>query len=241
ISFSLLYYDFFLTLDTEISRVWGASIRLPSILFFANRYGTLLGNIPPDVRMPAVGICQHLATYHQYFIIASQILIGLMLLLRTYALYQRSKQVLIFMILVAVTSIAVAIVRLFEVHRILLTFLQWSVFTGWGGDNSEVLGISLATAWAGSGICDFMVFFLTLYKGLRSNRLPGASLLTTLLRDGTRAFWSLPIDRHRPRLMIYLRLQTYTRGITTTFTNVISSLMISRLMLNLRDPSLLHI
>ncbi|KAF8217404.1 hypothetical protein K438DRAFT_1557339, partial [Mycena galopus ATCC 62051] len=43
---SILFYDYFLTLDWEISRYWGRSCTWPTALFFANRYGTLLGNIP---------------------------------------------------------------------------------------------------------------------------------------------------------------------------------------------------
>ncbi|KAF7334564.1 hypothetical protein MVEN_02286300 [Mycena venus] len=299
ISFSLLFYDFFLTLDAEISRYWGAPIKFPTILFFANRYGTLFGNIPAVIQnfwttestprkimvnRPTAFVssnvliflrcavaccrcvrllkkrihrCQHLETYHQYFIIATQILVGLMLLLRTYALYERSKRVLGFMIFVAVASIAVAI---------------WSVLSGKAGDSSENLhlyvgcaygftktqGISLATAWAGSGIFDFMVFLLTLYKGLGSIRPRGANLLTTLLRDGSIYFGVMAASNLSNILtfvvseLVYVRISDlvistaqlggpYTRDIATTFTNIISSLMISRLMLNLRDPSLLHI
>ncbi|KAJ7917169.1 hypothetical protein B0H13DRAFT_1451544, partial [Mycena leptocephala] len=43
---SVLFYEFFSVLDWEISRFWGASISWSTILFFVNRYGTLLGNIP---------------------------------------------------------------------------------------------------------------------------------------------------------------------------------------------------
>ncbi|KAJ7683048.1 hypothetical protein B0H14DRAFT_3060687 [Mycena olivaceomarginata] len=38
-SFTLLFYDYFLTFEWEVSR-WA------TIFFFLNRYGTLLGNIP---------------------------------------------------------------------------------------------------------------------------------------------------------------------------------------------------
>ncbi|KAJ6571371.1 hypothetical protein B0H19DRAFT_872759, partial [Mycena capillaripes] len=43
---ALLFYEFFLTLECEISRYWGTQLSWPTILFFVNRYGTLLGNIP---------------------------------------------------------------------------------------------------------------------------------------------------------------------------------------------------
>ncbi|KAJ6589278.1 hypothetical protein B0H19DRAFT_1103488 [Mycena capillaripes] len=246
ISFTMLFYDYFLTLSLEISRYWGPPLKFPAILFFANRYGTLLGNIPVVIQNfwttestpHKIMICQHLETYHQYFIIVTQILVGLMLLLRTYALYERSKPVLAFMIFVAVASIAVAI---------------WSVLTGKAGGSGQNLhlyvgcaygftqaqGVSLATAWAGSGVFDFMVFLLTLRKGLGAN-IPGANLLGLLLRDGSIYFGVMAVS-NLSNILTFVLGSPYTRGIATTFCSVISSLMISRLMLNLRDPSLLHI
>ncbi|KAJ6548218.1 hypothetical protein DFH09DRAFT_926555, partial [Mycena vulgaris] len=43
---ALLFYDYFLTLGWEISRYWTVPFKWPNLLFFANRYGALLGNIP---------------------------------------------------------------------------------------------------------------------------------------------------------------------------------------------------
>ncbi|KAJ7737190.1 hypothetical protein B0H14DRAFT_3611821 [Mycena olivaceomarginata] len=182
--------------------------------------------------------CQHLETYHQYFIIVTQILIGLMLVLRTYALYGRSKRVLALMIFVAVASIAVAIL---------------SVFTGKGGDCSQNLrlnvgcaygfteaqvssmeplfrvvserdnfrrGISLATASAGSGVLDFMVFILTLRKGLGLDSR-GVNFLGVLLRDGSVYFG--PPSRaliSSPLIQVTKLGSPYTCGIITTFTNM---------------------
>ncbi|KAJ7821292.1 hypothetical protein B0H14DRAFT_2599286 [Mycena olivaceomarginata] len=105
-----------------------------------------------------------------------------MLLLRTYALYEQSKRVLALMVFVAIASIAVAI---------------WSVFTGKAGDSGQnlhldvgcaygfirVQGISLAMAWAGSRVFDFMVFALTLRKGLGVDSR-GVNFLSVLLWDG---------------------------------------------------------
>ncbi|KAJ7331372.1 hypothetical protein DFH08DRAFT_881467 [Mycena albidolilacea] len=245
ISFTALFYEYFLTLSLEILRYWGTPLKLPTILFFANRYGTLFGTIPVVIQNfwttesspQKIRICQHLETYHQYFIIVTQILIGLMLLLRTYALYERSKRVLALMVFVAVASIAVAI---------------WSVFTGKAGDSSQNLhlyvgcaygftkaqGISLATAWAGSGVFDFMVFVLTLRKGLGVDSRD-INLLSVLLRDGSVYFGVMAMS-NLSNILTFVLGSPYTRGIVTTFTNIISSLMISRLMLNLRDPSLVH-
>ncbi|KAJ3914912.1 hypothetical protein F5877DRAFT_49576 [Lentinula edodes] len=43
----ILAYDYLLTFDLEIERFWKRDTkRLAAILFFVNRYLTLLGNIP---------------------------------------------------------------------------------------------------------------------------------------------------------------------------------------------------
>ncbi|KAJ7022848.1 hypothetical protein C8F04DRAFT_1194118 [Mycena alexandri] len=234
-------YDHLLTLEWEISRYWGEAFTLtvPNVLFFANRYGTLFGNIP--VIIP----CHKLVSYHQYFIVATQLLVGIMLFLRTYALYERSKRALVLMLGVAVAAVAVGL---------------WSVITDTSDDTSMILlfgcnfttsrseGNSLAVAWAGVTVYDSTIFLLTLYRVFGRHRANGLDLFTVLLRD----------DRQRMHLILKLigtnllnAIQPDSRGIATTFTNIgshpgfihpasISSIMIARLMLNLRDPVLTH-
>jgi hypothetical protein len=44
---ALLFYDYFLTFEWEVSRYWARpNLSWATIFFFLNRYGTLLGNIP---------------------------------------------------------------------------------------------------------------------------------------------------------------------------------------------------
>ncbi|KAJ7238242.1 hypothetical protein C8J57DRAFT_974731, partial [Mycena rebaudengoi] len=49
---AILFYEYFLTLDWEVSRFWGTAFTFTwaNMLFFANRYGTLIGNIPVVVQ-----------------------------------------------------------------------------------------------------------------------------------------------------------------------------------------------
>lgn len=43
----ILFYDYFITLDLEVERFWKRNSRgLGAILFYINRYLSLLGNIP---------------------------------------------------------------------------------------------------------------------------------------------------------------------------------------------------
>ncbi|KAJ7488259.1 hypothetical protein FB451DRAFT_1167715 [Mycena latifolia] len=179
---AILFYDYFLTLEWEISRYWGSTYAWPNILFFTNRYGTLLGNIP--VVMEYFWTGESTPTKIAYFIIVTQLMVGAMLILRTHALYERNKRVLTVMIAVAVGGVVVGL---------------WSVITGKTGDTddnlrlyfgcnygvSEEQGISLASAWAGVAVFDCMIFLLTLYKVFSGLRPNGTNLLTVLLRDGS--------------------------------------------------------
>ncbi|KAJ6592980.1 hypothetical protein B0H19DRAFT_1088910 [Mycena capillaripes] len=251
VSFSgcpLLFYDYFLVLDWEVSRYWGTPFTWPNVLFFANRYGTLLGNIPvvmesfwSENSTPEkikVSICLGIESYHQYFIIATQLMVGAMLMLRTYALYERSKRILALLITFTVGVVAVGI---------------WSVLSGKAVDKSTNLplyfgcnypisreqGLSLATAWAGVAVFDCMIFFLTLYKVFSRHRPNGTSLLTVLLRDGS-VYFGVMVITNLSNILTCILGTPYTRGFTGTFVSITSSIMISRLMLNLRDPALAH-
>ncbi|KAJ7254543.1 hypothetical protein C8J57DRAFT_1722098 [Mycena rebaudengoi] len=250
-SFTILFYEYFLTLDREVSRFWGTAFTFTwaNMLFFANRYGTLIcreySRRRPifldhpqhawencgDVR------CLHLELYHQYFVIVTQILVAAMLILRTYALYEHNKRLLAVMLIITSVVIIVGL---------------WAVIAGKGVDTSNNLplyigcnypvgqpqGISQASAWAGVAVFDCMIFFLTLNKVFHRHR-DGMGLITVLLRDGSVYFGVMVISEVSNILTLVLG-SPYTRGFATTFTSIISSIMISRLMLNLRDPALAH-
>nr|GAT51963.1 predicted protein [Mycena chlorophos] len=265
IAFSLLYYDFFLTLPWEVARYWESGPRaafgtVPNVLFFANRYGMLLGNVPvafmyfwaTEGTERKLQICDDLNSFHQYFVVIAQIVVGVMMIFRTYALYERSRRVLVFMVVVSLAVIAVG---------------AWSVFSG-GSNNGSTddapaiplyigcatgidssQSIKLAIAWVGMGVFDSMIFILTLARGLSrfwdrgrrdlDDRPARMSLVMILLRDGT-VYFAVIILCTLANILTFIYGQAYTRGVATTFTNVLSSIMITRLMLNLRNPALMH-
>ncbi|KAG6835540.1 hypothetical protein H0H93_000391 [Arthromyces matolae] len=93
----------------------------------------------------------------------------------------------------------------------------------------------LAVAWIGLLGFDCAVFGLTVFKTLtlRKTAMHGANLLNLLLRDGT-TYFGVMIISNIANMLSLIYGQTYTRGVLTPFTNIISSILISRLMLNLR-------
>ncbi|KAJ7260152.1 hypothetical protein C8J57DRAFT_1338310 [Mycena rebaudengoi] len=249
ISFTLLFYDYILTFGWEVSRYWGSPLTFPTVLFYLNRYGTTLGNIPVIFEYfwttrstPAKeALCKNIQAYHQYLIIVAQVIVGIMLVMRTYALYERNKRVLVFMIVVSCAAVGVA---------------AWSVVGRSSGSAEEEqqeppppqyigcpsqvpksASLDLAIAWISMAVFDCMIFLLTLYRALSRHHSSGMTLLTVLLRDGS-IYFGVMVLANLSNIITILAGTNYTRGIATTSTNVISTIMISRLMLNLRDPVL---
>jgi len=95
-------------------------------------------------------------------------------------------------------------------------------------------GRTSAIAWAGLSVFDSVIFSLTLYKAFMIGR--GIRLLDVIVRDGTMYFLVLSIMnfvnifnlRFSPPLL---------RSSTTTLTNVLSTAVVSRLVLNLREQN----
>ncbi|KAJ7121576.1 hypothetical protein C8R44DRAFT_786490 [Mycena epipterygia] len=247
ISFTLLFYDYFLTLDWEVARYWGSTFTAPNVLFFLNRYGTLFGTIPVVIQnfwtiesTPSkLAICGHLHSYHQYFAVVTQILIGIMLILRTYALYERKKIILALMVCVAGGVISVGIWSVLSGSTVKPgdDGVQVPLYIGCSSLVSSSQTIGLAIAWAGMGVFDCTIFFLTLYRAFSRRNSSSMDLLGVLLRDGSIYFGVIVLST-LSNILTFIFGGPYIRGLSTTFTNVISSIMISRLMLNLRDPSL---
>ncbi|KAJ7214462.1 hypothetical protein GGX14DRAFT_696631 [Mycena pura] len=302
--FTLLFYDYFLTLEWEVSRYWRRGSASPAVLFFANRYGTLLGNIPIVFRdfwttpaSPSKGrmycplsdpcstgpianhwlSCNALDMYHQFFIVIIQIIIGVMLILRTYALYERNNRVLGFMLAFAAGVICIGVWATIDSdHAPAADMGPVPLNIGCTYTVSSAEGKGLIIAWSAMGLFDCMIFLLTLHKTLRRRRSTGLNFLAVFMRDGCIYFGliqrslesshdadtaltvSIMVISNLCNILSFALGTPYTRGLFNTTTNMyarrsisdspgaanvngngrISSLMITRLMLNIRDPAL---
>ncbi|KAG5734046.1 hypothetical protein E4T56_gene9467, partial [Termitomyces sp. T112] len=103
-------------------------------------------------------------------------------------------------------------------------------------DLSSII-IGLGNAWIAMLMFDILIFGMTLYGSWQRGRGGDRSLLHILLRDGAIYFGIMAFVGLMNIVTFYVS-PNYQRGFVTTFANIISSTMISRLMLNLRDPKL---
>jgi len=243
----ILYYDYFLTFPAEYNRYWKArrKFTLAHILFCLNRYTLIVGYIPliflwfwPWSESIRFQTCLRINEYNESLIVGIQIIVGGILILRTYALYENSWRILVLLCSVGLAAVVYGLFAVFS--------LQVGAYTPHDLPSTECLlpasgamTKGLSQAWIGNVFFDTLVFSLTLIKALRTKR-EGSSILDVIMRDGAMYFGVMILTSISVIISFRIfRSEAYLTGMTATLTNVLSSTMISRLMLNLRDPKLL--
>ncbi|OCH84627.1 hypothetical protein OBBRIDRAFT_389337 [Obba rivulosa] len=90
-----------------------------------------------------------------------------------------------------------------------------------------------AIAWSCLVVFDTVVFTLTIVKAMKSDGLWRGTLFRLMLRDGS-IYYGIMAMANVVNIVTLLVVMPGGKGLFTTMTNVMSSLLISRLMLNLR-------
>ncbi|KAK0203923.1 hypothetical protein DFS33DRAFT_1384198 [Desarmillaria ectypa] len=254
VALSILYYDYALTFGLEVSRFWvHRGFSWAAFFFYLNRYLGIFGHVAVAMEYFWTGYpsnkaqrrvkfrCLKLQTYHQYFVIVVQIVVAVMLIMRTYALYDRSRKILIVQIGVAITATILGAYAVASGKKPIPDETPADIVPHIGCSTSltKDSAVRLGTAWCGMLVFDIMVFTLTLHKALQLQRAGGVDLLTLLLRDGS-IYFGVIIVSNLANILTFFLGNAHIRGVVTTFTNVVSSTMLSRLMLNIRDPKLVR-
>ncbi|KAI0742661.1 hypothetical protein C8Q80DRAFT_1273283 [Daedaleopsis nitida] len=216
-AFSLLYYDFVLTFPLEVERYWHAGFSWASFLFFLNRYMSVAFN-----SAYSWGVKRYSA----------------LLTLRTYALYNRNRKILAFLIALNCMGGGISLWVIVggrsanrpEAHPL-------TTRDGCDLTLSKEEGYSLAIAWSSIMVFDAVVFVLTLIKALQMGRVWKGGYFRIMLRDGAIYFGILFVC-YLSNILAYALAQPVHKGASTSITNVTSTTLITRLMLNIRDPSI---
>ncbi|KAI0791984.1 hypothetical protein C8Q75DRAFT_613928 [Abortiporus biennis] len=134
----VLYYDHIITFDREVAHMWYRNGRIPW-LFFINRYFAPIAyiavNISPFMPSRTVAECKKSSSAIAIVTLISHVIVGVVLVLRTFALYGRSFKILGFILIVSMPLIGTAV---------------WSLFSQRIDDENVVLGCNTAAA-KGSG------------------------------------------------------------------------------------------
>lgn len=239
---TLLYYDYALTFDLEHRLFWSwrSFKEWGSILFFLNRYCAAIGYSPLVVQRLALQMsplipCEHVHSYREVLEFVMQSIIGLTFITRTYALYERSRVVLIGLTSLALAAIAVGAYLLSQTEK----------FTGSAESIEPVPGClvllashqswRVAVIWGCVLVFDFVVVILTLVKTLQLKRRSGENhtLVHVLMRDGVVYFGVITLAMMSTIITISFQSM---RGVSITLTNILASILVSRLMFNVREP-----
>ncbi|OSD08712.1 hypothetical protein PYCCODRAFT_1462908 [Trametes coccinea BRFM310] len=235
---TILYYDYAVTVLSELQYYWSPPVPSVNFLLFAvNRYIGLLGPIP-------VFFEYFLETseslYHQAFAMMSQALVAIVLILRTYALYNCNKRMLALLISMHFGGAIHCLSAVLTSKSPLSTDIHLGFrYPRCNLALSDDQGVHLALAWSAMLWFDTIIFLLTLYKALQMRKELAGSLLEILFRDGT-IYYGILVAVNMVNIITFLKTPPNTpmKGMATTMTNVLSVTLTSRLMLNLRDPTL---
>lgn len=242
VSLSILLYDYFLTAVAEVESCWVAQLSWGLGFFYLNRYLVVFGHVPIMLEFfwstsyhNKSEICRRLQSFHQYLAIAIQVVVACMLIMRMYALYERSRKVLALYIVVAGAILAVACWAMLGGKKEKPRDVDLQRHIGCASNLSRDKAVRFGTAWAGMLVFDSLVFCMTLYQAIILPRPNGVNILDILLRDGA-IYFAVMVASNLANVLTFMLGGSFTRGSVTTFANIISSVMISRLMLNLRRP-----
>ncbi|KAH9901072.1 hypothetical protein C8Q73DRAFT_786478 [Cubamyces lactineus] len=189
-AFTVLYYDYAMTILSEIEYYWSPpKLSTNFVLFAVNRYIGLLGPIP---------------VFFEYFFLTTE-----------------SSAVL-----TSKSPLTTNIQLDFHYPRCNLSL-------------TDDQGVHLALAWSAMLWFDTIIFLLTFFKAIQMRRELSGGLLEMLFRDGT-IYYGILVAVNMVNIITFLKTppDTPMKGMATTMTNVLSVTLTSRLMLNLRDPSL---
>jgi len=233
----ILVYDYFLTLDLEIEKVWRRSLQGSTVLFLINRYFPLF--CYPVIIYAyhqtnwSSSSCNTFLHFPLAMTVVSDVVISSMVILRLYALYLGQWRVPFALCILAVIQLACGIRAVGGVELI----------PPQAGVNGCIITVKLnstdrfALLWSISVIFDFAAFLLTLWQTLSLRPKTGKGIQTRLydllLRDGVVYFAVM----FTAKLINFIVFWTISRDLITinwTFNHTITAIMISRLFLNLR-------
>ncbi|KAH8101874.1 hypothetical protein BXZ70DRAFT_932266, partial [Cristinia sonorae] len=240
VAFAILYYDYGLTASQEYERYWfTGTFTWTALLFFVMRYISVFGHVPviAHIFLDDEGpLCSAMLLYHQILAMLIQLLVGILLVVRTYALYNRNRWVLFGTLTVGLSGIGVA------AWAILFPHGQSTIRTPGSGCDmslSQVQGTYFAIAWGAMLVFDALIFALTVCRAFVHSRKARGSLFGIMLRDGS-IYFGCMAGANLGNIITFIICSPGLKGVPTILTNVLSTTLISRLMLNIRDPKVLE-
>jgi len=244
-SISFLYYDHLITFPQEVRKIWKRRLSFLNVLFIINRYTTCFGYIPImyfTFKSPTnTDICDHYVIFPAILSIITQAIISIIVTLRCYALYNRSRWILYSVSLLGLAVLGSFIWAATAFVGISLNF--GGIYRTCVPDLVSGENFPYKVAWGLSIIFDGVVFGLTLYRTLQMmkvHKIRGTygSLANLILRDGSVYFVVMAVS-YIIHISLFFSIENSffadSAGNNAFLTHTISVTMMSRLILNLNS------
>ncbi|KAG5728827.1 hypothetical protein E4T56_gene15648, partial [Termitomyces sp. T112] len=230
----MLFYDILITMGDEVERIWMRSYTHMTILWVLNRYISPLGYIVIIVSFHdpwSKSVCDRYVLFPEALKVVTSFTIGVIFILRLYAIYYRSLTVAVSGGILLAAELAIKI---------------WSFTDGTSLNLPEGLvgcilvgrtHIRFAFTWIAELAFDSIIFFATVYRVFQYNRLrhgTGETLLDRILHDGV-LYFAVIFIANLVTVLIFMLAPPDIKAINASFSTLITTLMASRLILNLPE------
>lgn len=242
----LFIYDYALTFAKEKDLFWHQPRRTWSFAFFvANRYiglsGRLLNflvNCLPNNIGSDSSWCPGLLLSGEIVVGVLQIIGGVIMISRVYAFYKRDRRVLSLLVVVGILCLGIGggaiLLRPPSTSSEQIATAQ----AARGGCLHPITSEQApywAAAWGSQLLLDVLVFVFTLRKLLSNRSFGERTFMALSLRDGA-LYFAVMTAANIANITAYLVMtDPFERSMLSAPTNTLCVMMISRLMLNLRD------
>jgi len=245
----LVVWDILLTFEQEVSSVWFTRKSIGRTLFLINRYMApilfafdLICQLLPS---PSLVFCQRSFLPSSLLDILALIVVQVVLVMRTYALFQSKILLVALSTLCVISGVTMMGVTIYSfVH--LMTWVPAGILPLVPGCLSECThplcrGTLLAAFWIPFFVLETIIFLLTVYKSLQSSfgivgMKRSSTLIAVVYRDGL-IYYFVIMSISVVNLILWLAAPLsleYSHGIATTLLRSLQVTIVSRLLLNIR-------
>ncbi|KAF6756483.1 hypothetical protein DFP72DRAFT_810580 [Ephemerocybe angulata] len=230
----MLFYDIVITMGDEVEKIWMQPRYTHITLLYAlNRYLSPLGYIVIiasfHMNWP-VSTCERYVLYPEALKVVTTFVIGLIFVLRVYAIYGKNKLVGCAGGALLAAELGVKIWAFLDGGRLHLPEgLHGCILVGKHPTR-------LAFTWIAELVFDTIIFSMTLYRTVahyRGQRGRPQSLLKLIMRDGV-TYFAVIFIVNAITVSIFI---SNIKAINASFSTLITSLMVSRLILNLKTAA----
>ncbi|KAF7433534.1 hypothetical protein PC9H_005491 [Pleurotus ostreatus] len=242
-SASLLAYDFLLTFADEIRYVWGSKWSVGKALYLLARYPLLFNLIVQLHRNAGHDVsdseCHTLFALTGYMYLFGVLAAEAILVLRVWALWQRSKRIAVTLAVMTVAGLAIGLTAVFKleggqffVPRGTVVSLSYPGCIGVADSNNSTLASYVVLM-----VYELGIFLLMVINGIKGHlRVPTSSMMYVFYKDGFLYFASL-LGISVINLVIILTQPPEFTNLLISTQAALHSMLSTRILLNLRHRS----